>query len=139
MCFPNTSNTLNLLININLLSATYFLKAQYCLLMLKLSLNPNQKLSFTCTGEFLVVKCCFRMQDELPELLSECDYVCSILPSTAATDGFLDGNVLSHCRHKVFASIPLHASVENDDSCIIIIVSVSCYMPTMAALLTCDE
>jgi len=44
---------------------------------------------------------CFRLSEKLPELLSNCDYVCNVLPSTPATDGFLDGSVLSHCRHKV--------------------------------------
>ena len=46
----------------------------------------------------------FRTGEKLPELLSNCDYVCSVLPSTPSTDGLLDGDVLSHCRHKVLAS-----------------------------------
>jgi len=39
--------------------------------------------------------------NELPDLLSACDYVCSVLPSTTDTDGLLDGDILSHCRNKV--------------------------------------
>ena len=46
----------------------------------------------------------FRTGEKLPELLSNCDYVCNVLPSTPSTDGLLDGDVLSHCRHKVLAS-----------------------------------
>lgn len=42
----------------------------------------------------------YRTIEQLPELLSKCDYVCSVLPSIWETDGFLDGEVLSHCQHK---------------------------------------
>lgn len=45
--------------------------------------------------------CLFRLIADLPELLTSCDYVCSVLPSTAETDGLLDGDVLSHCKTKV--------------------------------------
>lgn len=38
--------------------------------------------------------------DGLPELLSNCDYICNILPQTAETKGLLDGDILSHCRKK---------------------------------------
>ena len=57
---------------------------------------------------------CYRIREKLPELLSNCDYVCNVLPSVPATDGFLDGNVLSHCQHKVLAIVVslLHHTVE---------------------------
>ena len=42
-----------------------------------------------------------RIIDGLPELLSSCDFVCSVLPSTRDTDAILDGDMLSHCKTKV--------------------------------------
>jgi phosphoglycerate dehydrogenase-like enzyme len=42
----------------------------------------------------------YHLTTSLPELLSSCDYICNLLPSTDATDGFFDGDVLSHCAKK---------------------------------------
>jgi len=40
----------------------------------------------------------FRTGERLSELLSRCDYVCNVLPSTAQTDGLLDGPVADISR-----------------------------------------
>ena len=42
-----------------------------------------------------------RLISELPVLLENCDYVCSILPSTPETRGLFSGDVLQHCHKKV--------------------------------------
>ena len=42
-----------------------------------------------------------RMLNGLPDLLSNCDYVCNLLPNTSQTQGLLDGEILKHCQHKV--------------------------------------
>ena len=42
-----------------------------------------------------------RLVDGLPELLSNSDYVCSILPSTPETAGFLNSDALKACSKKV--------------------------------------
>ena len=39
--------------------------------------------------------------DGLPELLSSCDYICNLLPSTPETRGVLNGDVFRHCAKKV--------------------------------------
>ena len=39
--------------------------------------------------------------DGLQELLRECDYVCSVLPSTPQTKGLLNGDTLRSCANKV--------------------------------------
>lgn len=36
--------------------------------------------------------------DSLPELLKNSDYICNVLPSTAATRGMLGGGVLAECK-----------------------------------------
>ena len=43
----------------------------------------------------------YRTVDKLPEFLSQCDYVCNILPSTKDSKGLLSGEVFSHCKPKV--------------------------------------
>ncbi|XP_067687286.1 glyoxylate/hydroxypyruvate reductase A-like [Haliotis asinina] len=40
----------------------------------------------------------YRTMSDLHEILSECDYVVNILPSTAQTRGILSGEVFSHCK-----------------------------------------
>ncbi|XP_077990740.1 glyoxylate/hydroxypyruvate reductase A-like [Glandiceps talaboti] len=42
----------------------------------------------------------YRQIDGLPELLQNCDYVCSVLPSTGETKGLLNGNVLENCKER---------------------------------------
>lgn len=42
----------------------------------------------------------YRLSSDLPELLAASDYVVSILPSVPSTDGFFDGDMLSHCAPK---------------------------------------
>ncbi|XP_071103285.1 glyoxylate/hydroxypyruvate reductase A-like [Haliotis cracherodii] len=40
----------------------------------------------------------YRTMSDLHEMLSECDYIVNILPSTAETRGLLAGDVFSHCK-----------------------------------------
>ncbi|XP_046547001.1 hydroxypyruvate reductase-like isoform X5 [Haliotis rubra] len=40
----------------------------------------------------------YRTMSDLHEILSECDYIVNILPSTAETRGILSGEVFSHCK-----------------------------------------
>ncbi|XP_046576990.1 glyoxylate/hydroxypyruvate reductase B-like [Haliotis rubra] len=47
---------------------------------------------------------------DLLELLSSCDFLVNILPSTPETRGLLSGDVLSHCRKK-----PLFINVGRGD------------------------
>ncbi|KAG8227557.1 hypothetical protein J437_LFUL000657 [Ladona fulva] len=49
----------------------------------------------------------FRKIEELPELLSSCDYVCNVLPSTSETIGILGNGMLKNCQRKgtVFVNI----------------------------------
>lgn len=49
----------------------------------------------------------FCSTDGLCHLLSNCDYVCSILPSTQATRGLLNGNILEACkkRQSIFINV----------------------------------
>jgi len=42
----------------------------------------------------------YREGSKLSEMLSSCDYICCVLPSTPQTDGLLDGQVLSACKDK---------------------------------------
>ena len=49
--------------------------------------------------EFSFVDECFSVQD-LPKCLKRCDYLCSVLPSTACTKGLLSGDVLENCKEK---------------------------------------
>lgn len=37
---------------------------------------------------------------DLDEVLSSCEYICNILPSTSTTRGLLDNNRLEHCKQK---------------------------------------
>ncbi|KAL0099206.1 hypothetical protein PUN28_020050 [Cardiocondyla obscurior] len=41
-----------------------------------------------------------RTVNDLPDILKNCDYVVNILPSTQDTVGFLNGDVLEHCKAK---------------------------------------
>lgn len=43
----------------------------------------------------------YRRNEDLSKFLTGCDYVCSILPSTAETKGMLSGDVLKACQDKV--------------------------------------
>jgi len=60
-------------------------------------------LSFLSSPLFIYVQyyVYLRQLDGLPELLSNSDYVCNVLPSTMQTRRLLDGDVLRHCAHKV--------------------------------------
>ncbi|XP_070546764.1 glyoxylate/hydroxypyruvate reductase A-like [Ptychodera flava] len=42
----------------------------------------------------------YRKMDQLQELLENCDYICSVLPSTKETVGLLSGDVLRPCQAK---------------------------------------
>ncbi|ELU14791.1 hypothetical protein CAPTEDRAFT_21692 [Capitella teleta] len=42
----------------------------------------------------------YRLTDGLPELLSQCDYVCNVLPDTSSTTGVLSAGMLKHCKSK---------------------------------------
>ena len=42
-----------------------------------------------------------RTTDELSELLSSCDYIVNLLPSTNSTRGMLNGDMLRHGQCKV--------------------------------------
>ncbi|XP_046358729.2 uncharacterized protein in proB 3'region-like [Haliotis rufescens] len=42
----------------------------------------------------------YRTMSHLHEILSECDYIVNILPSTEQTRGLLGGDVFSHCKNK---------------------------------------
>lgn len=41
-----------------------------------------------------------RTPNQLPEFLQNCDYICSVLPSTPATRGLLAGDVLENCKER---------------------------------------
>ncbi|KAK7490617.1 hypothetical protein BaRGS_00018220, partial [Batillaria attramentaria] len=59
----------------------------------------------------------FRLIEDLPEVLSSCDYICSILPSTPATRDMLSGDVLKHCQTRGSVLINIgRGSVISDDS-----------------------
>ncbi|XP_069703492.1 glyoxylate/hydroxypyruvate reductase A-like isoform X2 [Periplaneta americana] len=42
----------------------------------------------------------YRSSSDLPELLRNCDYIISVLPSTPDTIGLLNGEMLKHCAQK---------------------------------------
>ena len=46
-----------------------------------------------------------RVFDQLEELLSASDYVCSVLPSTPETIGLLDADAFKSCAKKVSKSL----------------------------------
>lgn len=47
-----------------------------------------------------------RTVDSLPEILENCDYIINILPATQDTIGFLNGNILQHCKgNTVFINV----------------------------------
>ncbi|KAG8227556.1 hypothetical protein J437_LFUL000656 [Ladona fulva] len=58
-----------------------------------------------------------RNVDELPELLSSCDYVCNILPSTDSTKGLLGNGMLKHCYGKgtIFMNIGRGSIISEKD------------------------
>ncbi|KAK7101574.1 glyoxylate/hydroxypyruvate reductase A-like [Littorina saxatilis] len=61
----------------------------------------------------------FRGMDALGEVLRNCDYVCSILPHTPATQDLLSGDVLKQCQEKKSVLINIgRGSVIRDESLI---------------------
>lgn len=43
-----------------------------------------------------------KQNQDLAQFLAGCDYVCSVLPSTAKTKGMLSGDVSKACQEKVY-------------------------------------
>ena len=84
---------------------------------------------------------CCRISEQLPELLSSCDYVCNVLPSIQATDGLLDNEVLSHCQHKargntlssLFSLIRKHSQSEDHNPKLLLKLEVK-FMMMMVAM-----
>lgn len=57
-----------------------------------------------------------RIFTDMDEFLSDCDYVCSIVPSTPLTRGLLNGSVLKSCKKKpVFVSMGRGDVIDEDD------------------------
>lgn len=56
--------------------------------------------------------------DALPGLLSECDYVCAILPQTAETNGLFDAAMLSHMKPGSILMNAGRGTLINDDDLI---------------------
>ena len=77
--------------------------AKYCKAM-KMTVNSVRR--DTNTPKLAFVDNVFSVQN-LSECLKQCDYVCNVLPSTAATRGFFSGSVLESCKEKktVFINI----------------------------------
>ena len=55
-------------------------------------------------SNFIFIAMFFRTVTNLSDLLSNCDYVCNVLPNTPQTQGLLDGNALEDCKSKVILS-----------------------------------
>eukprot|EP00746_Dinoflagellata_sp_MGD_P126047 gnl/MRDRNA2_/MRDRNA2_60975_c0_seq1.p1 gnl/MRDRNA2_/MRDRNA2_60975_c0~~gnl/MRDRNA2_/MRDRNA2_60975_c0_seq1.p1 ORF type:complete len:364 (+),score=62.41 gnl/MRDRNA2_/MRDRNA2_60975_c0_seq1:97-1188(+) len=53
--------------------------------------------------------------DNLPKLLSSCDYICNVLPSTKDTKGLLSGDVLKACSKESGGKCPVFMNVGRGD------------------------
>ncbi|XP_067140860.1 glyoxylate/hydroxypyruvate reductase A-like [Centruroides vittatus] len=62
------------------------------------------------------MKYCDKIFTNLSEFLKDCDYVCSVLPSTHLTRGLLNGNALESCEKKpVFVSMGRGDVIDEED------------------------
>ncbi|CAG2255403.1 unnamed protein product [Mytilus edulis] len=59
----------------------------------------------------------YKTTKDLPEILQNCDYICSVLPTTPDTKDLLSGDILKHCMKKksVFINVG-RGTVINEDS-----------------------
>ncbi|XP_014669476.1 PREDICTED: glyoxylate/hydroxypyruvate reductase A-like [Priapulus caudatus] len=59
----------------------------------------------------------YRTNDGLAEILSACDYICSVLPNTVETRGLLNGTLLKNCMPKkaVFINVGRGSVICTDD------------------------
>ncbi|XP_071171383.1 uncharacterized protein in proB 3'region-like [Mytilus edulis] len=59
----------------------------------------------------------YKTTKDLPEILQNCDYICSVLPTTPDTKDLLSGGILKHCMKKksVFINVG-RGTVINEDS-----------------------
>ncbi|XP_071171394.1 glyoxylate/hydroxypyruvate reductase A-like [Mytilus edulis] len=59
----------------------------------------------------------YKTTKDLPDILENCDYICSVLPTTPDTKDLLSGDILKHCLEKksVFINVG-RGTVINEDS-----------------------
>lgn len=67
--------------------------------------------------EQLMLLCSCRLHSNLPDLLHNCDYIISVLPSTPGTTGLLNEDMLKHCAQKqpVFINIGRGTVIKEKD------------------------
>ncbi|KAK3602936.1 hypothetical protein CHS0354_039355 [Potamilus streckersoni] len=61
----------------------------------------------------------YKSEEELPELLQSCDYICNVLPSTKDTQNLLSGDTLSRCQEKRGIFINIGRGTVIDDASLV--------------------